>query len=73
MRATARVAPTQETNRERWFGKPRRRSGTASVPIFFPLRPPVGPDGTALKHSCFCAPERFCLAKGVTPVTGVRG
>ena len=51
LRATARVAPTQETNRERWFGKPRRRSGTAAVPIFFPLRPPAGPDGTALKHS----------------------
>ena len=34
MRATARVAPTQETNRERWFGKPRRKSGTAPTPIF---------------------------------------
>ena len=53
LRATARVAPTQETNRERWFGKPRRRSGTASVPIFFPLRPPVGPDGMAPNHSDF--------------------
>ena len=34
LRATARVAPTQETNRERWFGKPRRKSGTAPTPIF---------------------------------------
>ena len=51
LRATARVAPTAEKDRARWFGDGRRRSGTAPATIFFPLRPPVGPDGTALKHS----------------------
>ena len=44
-------APTAENGRDRWLGKARRRSGTASVPIFLLLRPPVGPDGTAPKHS----------------------
>src|SRR5699024_4476815 len=29
----------------------RRRNKIAPVPIFFQLRPPVGPDGTALRHS----------------------
>ena len=41
----------QETDRERWFGSGRRKSGIAPVPIFLLLRPPVGPDGTAPKHS----------------------
>ena len=63
----------REAGRERWLGKLRRRCGTAAAPIFLPLRPPVGPDGTAPKHSCFCAPEMFCPLQGVTPVTGVRG
>ena len=40
-----------ETNRERWLGSGRRGSGTAPVPISLLLRPPVGPDGTALRHS----------------------
>ena len=31
--------------------KPRRRSGIAPAPIFPKPRPPVGPDGTARKHS----------------------
>ena len=50
-RATARVAPTAENGRDRWLGKARRRSGTAPVSIFLLLRPPVGPGGTAPKHS----------------------
>ena len=50
--AGAHCAPLQrKTDLGRWFGDGRRRSGTAPAPIFFPLRPPVGPDGTALKHS----------------------
>ena len=40
----------------RWFGNGRRKNITAPTPIFFPLRPPVGPDGTARKYSWFCAP-----------------
>ena len=44
-------APTAENGRDRWLGKARRRSGTASVPIFLLLRPPVRPGGTAPKHS----------------------
>ena len=62
----------REPGRERWLGKLRRRCGTAPVPIF--VNPgPSGPEGTAPKHSCFCAPEMFCPLQGVTPVTGVRG
>ena len=53
---------------KRWLGKARRRSGTAPVPIFLLLRPPVGPGGTAPKHSWFCAPEGFCQLQGVTLV-----
>ena len=50
--AGAHCAPLQrKTDLGRWFGDGRRRSGTAPALIFFPLRPPVGPDGTALKHS----------------------
>ena len=45
------AAPTAENGPGRWFGNGRRRSGTAATSIFFPLRPPVGPDGTAPKHS----------------------
>ena len=45
------AAPTAGTGLGRWFGNGRRRSGTAATSIFFPLRPPVGPDGTAPKHS----------------------
>ena len=40
-----------EANRERWLGSGRRGSGTAPAPISLLLRPPVGPDGTALRHS----------------------
>ena len=41
----------RKPDRKRWLGKARRRGGTASVPIFLLLRPPVGPGGTAPKHS----------------------
>ena len=44
----------------RWFGKLRRRSGTAIAVIFRLLRPPVGPDGMAPKHTWSCAPEGLC-------------
>ena len=57
-----------KTGRERWFGSGRRRNKTAPVPIFFPLRPPVGPDGIAPKHSWYCAPEGPHNVQGVTPV-----
>ena len=59
--------------RKRWFGKLRRRNGTALIPIFFPLRPPVGPDGMAPKHSWYCAPEGPHNVQGVTPVMGSGG
>ena len=50
--AGAHCAPLRgKPNTGCWFGDGRRRSGTAPALIFFPLRPPVGPDGTALKHS----------------------
>ena len=50
--AGAHCAPLRrKTASGRWFGNGRRRSGTAATVIFFPLRPPVGPDGTALRHS----------------------
>ena len=50
--AGAHCAPLRgKPNPGCWFGDGRRRSGTAPALIFFPLRPPVGPDGTALKHS----------------------
>ena len=57
----------------RWFGSGRRRNKTAPVPIFFPLRPPVGPDGMAPKHSWYCAPEGPHNVQGVTPVMGSGG
>ena len=63
----------RKTGRDRWLGKLRRRNETAPLPIFLPLRPPVGPDGMAPKHSWFCAPEGIYLPLGVTPVMGVQG
>ena len=66
-------APTAENGPGALVRKPRRRRGTAAASIFSKHRPPVGPDGTAPKHPCFCAPEMFCPLQGVTPVTGVRG
>ena len=59
-------------NRVCWFGKPRRKSGTAAASIFAHSGP-SGPEETAPKHSWFCAPEGFCPLQGVTPVMGVRG
>ena len=50
--AGAHCAPLQwKTAPGRWFGDGRRGSGNASFEIFHQIRPPVGPDGTALKHS----------------------
>ena len=63
----------RKTGRDRWLRKLRRRNETAPLPIFLPLRPPVGPDGMAPKHSWFCAPEGIYLPLGVTPVMGVLG
>ena len=63
----------RKTGRDRWLGKLRRRNETAPLPMFLPLRPPVGPDGMAPKHSWFCAPEGIYLPLGVTPVMGVQG
>ena len=37
---------------------------------FCTLRPPVGPEIDAPKHSWFCAPEGLCHPKGITPVMG---
>ena len=59
--AGAHCAPLQrKTAPGRWFGKLRRRSGTAIAVIFRLLRPPVGPDGMAPKHAWSCAPEGLC-------------
>ena len=59
--AGAHCAPLQrKTAPGRWFGKLRRRSGTAIAVIFRLLRPPVGPDGMAPKHTWSCAPEGLC-------------
>ena len=41
----------RKPDRKRWLGKARRRSGTAPVLILLLPRPPMGPDGTAPKHS----------------------
>ena len=72
--AGAHCAPLRrKTGWERWFGSGRRRNKTAPVPIFFPLRPPVGPDGMAPKHSWYCAPEGPHNVQGVTPVMGSGG
>ena len=72
--AGAHCAPLRrKTGWERWFGSGRRRNKTAPVPIFFPLRPPVGPDGMAPKHSWYCAPEGPHNIQGVTPVMGSGG
>ena len=59
--AGAHGAPLQrKTAPGCWFGKLRRRSGTAIAVIFRLLRPPVGPDGMAPKHTWSCAPEGLC-------------
>ena len=60
-------------HRERWLGKPRRGSGTASAANFRPLRAPVGPDGNAGKHSWLCAPEILQSVSGGATVMGSRG
>ena len=57
--ATARVAPTAKTNRERWFDRQRRRSGTAPKANFANPGPwwgrtelhPITPDFVRRKDS----------------------
>ena len=63
--------------RERWLRKLRRGSGTAPLNQlprgkFCTRRPPVGPDGTAPRHSWFCAPGLSRDLSGGVPVNGVR-
>ena len=59
-------------NRYRWFGKARRGCETAPAPISRKARA-QWPGRNRKPPLRFCAPEIFCLTKGVTPVNGVRG
>ena len=64
--------PAKIRHRERWLGKARRGSGTASAIIFRKARA-QWPGGDLDQPLRFCAPELFCLAQGVTPVNGGPG
>ena len=44
--------PTQDSHRERWLGKARRSSGTATI-LNFANPGPGGPEGIADRHSDF--------------------
>ena len=62
------AAPTAIQHRCRWFGKPRRRHGTAPAEIFANSGPVARREFRVSLR--FCAPEIHCQAKGMTPVNG---
>ena len=67
-RAARCAAPTAIQHRCRWFGKPRRRHGTAPAEIFANSGPVARREFRVSLR--FCAPEIHCQAKGMTPVNG---
>ena len=63
----------QNTHRERWLVKGRRKIGAAPIEIFYKSRAPVGPGGIVEHHSDFYAPKGSRCTKGMTLVIGVLG
>ena len=67
-----RFRGAQDSHWGRWFGKGRRRSGTALVLNFYTPRA-QWPGRNCKKSLRFCAPEGLHNVQGVTPVMGVQG
>ena len=65
--------PAQDSHRERWFGKPRRRNKNRTSSNFFSLRPPVGPDGTAPQALLILRARKDSACPRGNPRNGVRG
>ena len=62
----------QDSYRERWLGKPRRRYWTAPAAFFAPPGP-SGPAGIQTDHSDFARRKRCTAYQEVVPRNGVRG
>ena len=62
----------QDSYRERWLGKPRRRYWTAPAAIFAPPGP-SGPVGIQTDHSDFARRKRCTAYQEAVPRNGVRG
>ena len=62
----------QDSYRERWLGKPRRRYWTAPAAIFAPPGP-SGPAGIQTDHSDFARRKRCTAYQEGVPRNGVRG
>ena len=61
----------QDTHQERWLGKARRSSGTATI-LNFANPGPGGPEGIAKSHSNFARRKFLPIPRG-NPRNGVRG